>query len=821
MADIFKPKRGSHNVIANINPLLQEGEVVFEYPEPNNRALGLIKMGDGVHRYNDLRPFVVTITDYIPIAEKGAPNGIAPLNSAGLIDADYLPSYVDDVVEYPSRAEFPVPGEKGKIYVDISATWNNIYRWSGSIYVCIGTSVRYELKQNRNVIRLEGTDDSVNTVDVTQIYCYEGLRNFPNPGKEGAIYIDTLATYNNLYRWDDTDRRYYGCANSNSYSLEKAGPQIILHASDGTDSAITSEILEYNGVDQFPLLGIDNVLYIDISTTENNTYRWDNTANEYKHITTSVKYIIAKNENNLILTGSDGSVIDVANDVLFFETKDQFPAEDPEDPETTISRFKFFVDYSTNSIYRWDGFNYILISGNTTYTLSRGNNKISLKTTVAGVDSTTEIPTSVASYDTSANFPTTGQVGIIYIDENKGRFNSLYKWDSTLNKYDNVGANNTYELQKKENELQVIEKYENNATIKQRLTRDVMVYNSTNNFPTTGSVNVIYIDTSKASNNAYVWNTIDNKYHREIGDTLYSISKDDTSKTIKLVATDPEGNDSTTSIPLSTQVYNTTTNFPTTGQLNVLYVSETVDSNELHNNVYRWTGTNYVLVAGDTNYYLALGTNEWYLNYDKPGGGGGHKSTMKQSISIYNSTSSFPTTGAENIIYVDTSKSNNNLYRWDYNDKKYVNVAQDTKYTISKSGTTDTITLVGTNKDGNYTSTVTEIRYNISKSGGTIKLTGKVGDSTANTSEVTVTEKDTTYSLSKSGSTITLTGSDGSTTSVTDANVTYTLSKSGSTVTLTGSDGSTSQVSNLGGVEIRTTDPTGSELYAGKMWIKV
>ena len=95
MADIFKPKRGSHAVIASINPLLEEGEIVFEYPEPNDRKLGIIKMGDGVHRYNDLPKFLVTITDYIPISEKGVPNGIAPLNTAGVVDADYLPSYVE------------------------------------------------------------------------------------------------------------------------------------------------------------------------------------------------------------------------------------------------------------------------------------------------------------------------------------------------------------------------------------------------------------------------------------------------------------------------------------------------------------------------------------------------------------------------------------------------------------------------------------------------------------------------------------------------------------------------------------------------------
>ena len=77
--DLFKPKRGSHSVIRNINPMLEEGEVVFEYADSGER-IGLIKLGDGIHRYNDLPAFLYTITDYISIEEKGAANGVAPLN---------------------------------------------------------------------------------------------------------------------------------------------------------------------------------------------------------------------------------------------------------------------------------------------------------------------------------------------------------------------------------------------------------------------------------------------------------------------------------------------------------------------------------------------------------------------------------------------------------------------------------------------------------------------------------------------------------------------------------------------------------------------
>ena len=51
----------------------------------------------------------------------------------GLIPASQLPSYVDDVLNFPDLASFPFVGEDGKIYVAEDA--NKTYRWGGSSYV--------------------------------------------------------------------------------------------------------------------------------------------------------------------------------------------------------------------------------------------------------------------------------------------------------------------------------------------------------------------------------------------------------------------------------------------------------------------------------------------------------------------------------------------------------------------------------------------------------------------------------------------------------------------------------------------------------------
>lgn len=75
----------------------------------------------------------------IPASQKGAAGGVAELDSAGKVPAAQLPSYVDDVLEYDSQGKFPATGEAGKIY--IARDTNKTYRWSGTAYVEISSSV--------------------------------------------------------------------------------------------------------------------------------------------------------------------------------------------------------------------------------------------------------------------------------------------------------------------------------------------------------------------------------------------------------------------------------------------------------------------------------------------------------------------------------------------------------------------------------------------------------------------------------------------------------------------------------------------------------
>lgn len=75
----------------------------------------------------------------IAVSEKGAANGVAMLGDDGKVLSSELPSYVDDVLEYDIKSEFPTEGESGKIYIDKDT--NITYRWGGSTYVPIGSDL--------------------------------------------------------------------------------------------------------------------------------------------------------------------------------------------------------------------------------------------------------------------------------------------------------------------------------------------------------------------------------------------------------------------------------------------------------------------------------------------------------------------------------------------------------------------------------------------------------------------------------------------------------------------------------------------------------
>lgn len=79
---------------------------------------------------------------------KGAVNGLAELDENGKVPSSQLPAYVDDVIEgyyynnkfYKEAAHTTeIPGETGKIYIDLST--EKTYRWSGSAFAVISETL--------------------------------------------------------------------------------------------------------------------------------------------------------------------------------------------------------------------------------------------------------------------------------------------------------------------------------------------------------------------------------------------------------------------------------------------------------------------------------------------------------------------------------------------------------------------------------------------------------------------------------------------------------------------------------------------------------
>jgi len=82
-----------------------------------------------------LDSIITAINSRAKTAEKGVANGLATLDSTGLIPVSQIPTSMDDVLEYATLATFPVTGIESKVYID-QAT-NKQYRWTGTAYVLL------------------------------------------------------------------------------------------------------------------------------------------------------------------------------------------------------------------------------------------------------------------------------------------------------------------------------------------------------------------------------------------------------------------------------------------------------------------------------------------------------------------------------------------------------------------------------------------------------------------------------------------------------------------------------------------------------------
>ncbi|WP_265426917.1 pyocin knob domain-containing protein [Chryseobacterium sp. YIM B08800] len=148
-----------------------------------------------------------SITDAIPLNQKGSANGVATLDGSGLIPSTQLPSYVDDVIEGASLAAInALPANEkqtGKIYVTTDT--NKSYRWSGNVFIEISSGAVQSVNGQTGVVNLTYSDVGASSVNHTHaIAQVTGLQNALD-GKvddsqvltnvpAGALFTDTIYT---------------------------------------------------------------------------------------------------------------------------------------------------------------------------------------------------------------------------------------------------------------------------------------------------------------------------------------------------------------------------------------------------------------------------------------------------------------------------------------------------------------------------------------------------------------------------------------------------------------------------------------------------
>lgn len=142
------PQRDDYifNVVKNVTSHIADNN------NPHNVTKEQIGLGN-VNNTSDADKPISTATlnelnKKISLTEKGSANGVAPLDANTKIPSQYLPSFVDDVIEgYLSNGKFyqdaelqiEITPENNKIYVD--KITNNTFRWSGSQYIEISQSL--------------------------------------------------------------------------------------------------------------------------------------------------------------------------------------------------------------------------------------------------------------------------------------------------------------------------------------------------------------------------------------------------------------------------------------------------------------------------------------------------------------------------------------------------------------------------------------------------------------------------------------------------------------------------------------------------------
>lgn len=225
-------------------------------------------------------------------------NNTVPLDENGLISSQYLPSYVDDVLEYDTIAQFPKTGESGKIYVDISAKLT--YRWTGSQYTEISKSLALGTTSTTAYAGDQGVADRYDidniiangmipfagfvSINASEMESGETTSSYKSVSGIGyGVYFNTkinkfVYKNNNKYYPLWTNCKYWGYTESSTSPVNVIPYSNQLYRLSGSDSAGD------------PLI---------------NVYKFSAYNNQLKQLTTYERSLIQTNTNNISKNASD------------------------------------------------------------------------------------------------------------------------------------------------------------------------------------------------------------------------------------------------------------------------------------------------------------------------------------------------------------------------------------------------------------------------------------------------------------------------------------------------------------------------------------
>lgn len=186
----------------------------------------------------------------IPLTQKGAPSGVAPLNASSKIDPVYMSGVVPNVIEATNLASFPVSGVPATIYVALDT--NKQYRWGGSVYVELVASPGTTDSVSEGSVNKYYTDAraqaSAETVLATQKGAASGLAPLNSSSKIDSGYLPSyvddvldVANFAALPASGDTGKIYITTDNNKQYRWS-GSVYIELVSSPGTTDAITEGI---------------------------------------------------------------------------------------------------------------------------------------------------------------------------------------------------------------------------------------------------------------------------------------------------------------------------------------------------------------------------------------------------------------------------------------------------------------------------------------------------------------------------------------------------------------------------------------------------